>query len=80
MKQIIALQLCVYINEPKPGKTELFRHHYTGFIKYKIQSSLYWLYYAEACNEWRGLSPRVSAWATQLRSSGGEPLATVHPI
>ena len=24
-------------------------------------------YYAEACNEWRGPSPRLSAWATQLQ-------------
>ena len=35
--------------------------------KSKIKSSLYSLYYAEACNEWRGPSPRLSAWATQLR-------------
>ena len=30
----------------------------------KIKSSLYSRYYAEACNEWRGLSPRIGAWAT----------------
>ena len=36
-------------------------------IKIKIKSSLYSLEYAEACNEWRGPSPRLSAWATQLR-------------
>ena len=24
-------------------------------------------YYAEECNEWRDPSPRLSAWATQLR-------------
>ena len=23
--------------------------------------------YAESCNEWRGLSSRLSAWATQFR-------------
>ena len=33
----------------------------------KIKSSLYSPYYAEACNEWRGPSPQLSAWATQLR-------------
>ena len=33
----------------------------------KIKSSLYMCYYAEACNEWRGSSPRLSAWAAQLR-------------
>ena len=35
--------------------------------KSKIKSSLYSPYYAEACNELRGPSPRLSAWATQLR-------------
>ena len=35
----------------------------------KIKSSLYSPYYAEACNELRGPSPRLSAWATQLRRS-----------
>ena len=38
-----------------------------GDRKIKIKSSLYSLYYAEACNELRGPSPRLSAWATQLR-------------
>ena len=33
----------------------------------KIKSSLYLPYYAEACNELRGPSPWLSAWATQLR-------------
>ena len=33
----------------------------------KIKSSLYSSYCAEACNELRGPSPRLSAWATQLR-------------
>ena len=33
----------------------------------KIKSSLYSPYYAEACNELRGPSPRLSAWAAQLR-------------
>ena len=36
-------------------------------IKIKIKSSLYSPYYAEACNELRGPSPRLSAWATQLQ-------------
>ena len=35
--------------------------------KKKIKSSLNSPYYAEACNELRGPSPRLSAWATQLR-------------
>ena len=33
----------------------------------KIKSSLYSRYYADACNEYRGPSPRLSTWATQLR-------------
>ena len=33
----------------------------------KIKSSLHSPYYAEACNELRGPSPRLSAWAAQLR-------------
>ena len=35
--------------------------------KIKIKSSSNSLYYAEAPNEWRGPSLRLSAWATQLR-------------
>ena len=35
--------------------------------KNQIKSSLYSPYYAEACNELRGPSPRLRAWATQLR-------------
>ena len=35
----------------------------------KIISSLYSPYYAQACNEWRGPPPRLSAWATQLRTN-----------
>ena len=31
------------------------------------KSSLYSRYCVEACNKWGGLSPRLSAWATQLR-------------
>ena len=33
----------------------------------KLKSSLYSPYYAEACTELRGPSPRLSAWATQFR-------------
>ena len=33
----------------------------------QIKSLLYSRYYAEVCNEWWGPSPRLSAWATQLR-------------
>ena len=33
----------------------------------KIKSSLYSLHCADACNEWWGPSPRLSALATQLR-------------
>ena len=36
--------------------------------------------YAEACNEWRGSSPRPSAWATQKRPSGGESSVTVSDL
>ena len=38
-------------------------------IKSEIKYSLYMRYYAEACNEWRGQSLRLSAWATQLRTN-----------
>ena len=33
----------------------------------QIKSSLHSPYYAEACNELQGPSPRLSAWATQLQ-------------
>ena len=33
----------------------------------KQKTSLYSRYYAQACNERRGPSPRLSAWTTQLR-------------
>ena len=36
-------------------------------LKNPVKFLLYSRYYAEACNEWRGPSPRLSAWATQLR-------------
>ena len=35
----------------------------------KIKSSLNSRYYVDACNKWREPSPRLSAWATQLRRS-----------
>ena len=38
----------------------------TSLQNTKIKS-LYSRYYAEACNEWWGPSPRLSAWTTQLR-------------
>ena len=38
-----------------------------GDIKNQIKSSLYSSYYAEAGDELQGPSPRLSAWATQLR-------------
>ena len=39
----------------------------TAAFKNQIKSSIYSPYNAEACNELRGPSPRLSAWATQLR-------------
>ena len=38
-------------------------------IHIKSKSSLYSPYYAKVCNELRDPSPRLSAWATQLRKS-----------
>ena len=35
----------------------------------KIKSSLHSRYYTVACNEWRGPSLRLSAWAIQLQSN-----------
>ena len=39
-----------------------------GFIvtKSQMKSLLQSRYYTKACNEWRGQSPRLSAWTTQL--------------
>ena len=45
----------------------------------KFKSSLHSRYYAEAHNEWWDPSPRLSAWATQKRHSGCEPLAAQCP-
>ena len=48
------------------------------FKKIKLSSP----YYAEACNEWRGPSPPLSAWVTapKKRRSGAGPLTTLCPI
>ena len=58
----------------KKKKNECFRKCFVfcaGYFVYptsnQIKSSLYSRYYAKACNELRGPSPRLSAWATQLR-------------
>ena len=58
-------------NQPSdPTPTSQFAYEYVITIRQiKIKSSLYSPYYAEACNEWRGPSPRLSAWATQLRKN-----------
>ena len=57
--------------------------HVTKHLEFNITtaSNLHYLerYYAEACNEWRGPSPRLSGRATQLRRNiatvaTGEPL------
>ena len=45
----------------------LFSYRDCVFMSNQIKSSLYSPYYAETCNELRGPSPRLSAWATQLR-------------
>ena len=45
----------------------MWRNYHVTMFKSKIKSSLYSSYYAEACNEWRGPSPQLSTWATQLR-------------
>ena len=42
-----------------------------------IKSPLHWRYYAEACNDCRGLPLLLSAWAIQKRRSNGELLATL---
>ena len=49
------------VQEPNP---RLFAYNSQ---KNQIEFSLYSSYYVEACNEWRGPSPRLSVWATQLR-------------
>ena len=40
-----------------------FLHVYSDNATQKLKSSLYSPYYAEACNEWRGPSSWLSAWA-----------------
>ena len=52
--------------EPQTSRTESERFA-TELTAGLIKSSLYSRYYAEACNESRGPSPRLSARATQLR-------------
>ena len=39
----------------------------TSSKKNQILIAAYPRYYAATCNEWRGPSPRLSAWTTQLR-------------
>ena len=38
-----------------------------AFFQNKIKPSLYSLYYDQACDKWRGPSPRLNGWATVLR-------------
>ena len=52
--------------EPQTSRTDSVRLA-TELTAGQIKYSLYSPYYAEACNELRGPSPRLSAWATQLR-------------
>ena len=41
--------------------------HKVKICQNQTKSSLHSPHYAQACNELRGPSPRLSAWATQLR-------------
>ena len=55
--------------------------HWDGSVVQKqIKSLLYSRYYAEACNEWRGPSTRLSARATQKLRNGGKQVATVFDL
>ena len=56
----------------------LFRINYYDIIK-KIEPSLYSRYYAKACNEWWGPSPRLSTWTTQLRRNVAEETSRWRP-
>ena len=38
-------------------------------MKKSIKSLLHSPYYAEVCNDWRGPSPRLNAWTTQLQTN-----------
>ena len=42
---------------------------FVTFVSFKSKSSLYSRHFAEACNEWRGPSLRLSAWTTQQRTN-----------
>ena len=58
------------------------KHNFYIYQNQIKNNLLYSRYYAEACNELRGLSLWLRAWTTQLRSpkkyrSGGESLATL---
>ena len=51
--------------------------------EFGFETSLYSRYYAEACNEWRGTSPRLYKYnntSSKKPRSGGEPLTTLCPI
>ena len=41
----------------------------TQNLKIKIKPSSYSRNYSEACDVWRGPSPRLSTWATHLRKN-----------
>ena len=54
-----------------PGVPKKPHHPVNTQLKLKVKSSLHYRYYAKACNEWRRRisSPRLSVWATQLRTN-----------
>ena len=57
---LILVELLCDQNMKEQLKT--YRNH---FLRVGL-SSLFSRYYAEACNEWRGLCSRLVAWTTQL--------------
>ena len=61
------IEYFVFYND-STWKVFAFRHD----VSRNIKSSLYSRYCVEACGDWRGPSPRLSAWVTLLRKSGGD--------
>ena len=72
--QVTLLKLVLFVNQLRSdflqeNKQDSIKRKFDCFFpfqKIKIESTLYSRYYAEAC-KWRGPSPQLSAWATQLR-------------
>ena len=67
---VVQVNICgfnVFSVSPQKSFQEILIELIGIYIPKLKKSSLYSPYYAKACNELRGPSPRLGAWATQLR-------------